>query len=150
MSQSMPDRSGEVESMKKYLSSAVLLLPGVFCCGPAPVRAIKEGELTFKYDVPFVYAEVNADVVEYIKLRDGRVFKMGGSPTEVGKSISNQSRGRDEREDITHNYKYPEGREPFWVLHSFMVKDLGRMQIQFPKGKSINYDYNYYTTEQAT
>ncbi|TRY98566.1 hypothetical protein DNTS_005270, partial [Danionella cerebrum] len=82
---------------------------GVFCCGPAPVRAIKEGELTFKYDVPFVYAEVNADVVEYIKLRDGRVFKMGGSTTEVGKSISTKAVGRDEREDITHSYKYPEG-----------------------------------------
>ncbi|KAF4096311.1 protein-glutamine gamma-glutamyltransferase 2a [Onychostoma macrolepis] len=84
---------------------------GVFCCGPSPVRAIKEGELTFKYDVPFVYAEVNADVVEYIKLRDGRVFKMGGSTTEVGKSISTKAVGRDEREDITHNYKYPEGSE---------------------------------------
>lgn len=114
----MPDRSGEVESMKEYLSPAVLLLPGVFCCGPAPVRAIKEGELTFKYDVPFVYAEVNADVVEYIKLRDGRVFKMGGSTTEVGKSISTKAVGRDEREDITHNYKYPEGREPF--IHSWL------------------------------
>uniref|UniRef100_A0A671LGX1 Protein-glutamine gamma-glutamyltransferase 2 n=1 Tax=Sinocyclocheilus anshuiensis TaxID=1608454 RepID=A0A671LGX1_9TELE len=84
---------------------------GVFSCGPAPVRAIKEGELTFKYDIPFVYAEVNADVVEYIKLRDGRVFKMGGSTTEVGKSISTKAVGRDEREDITHNYKYPEGSE---------------------------------------
>ncbi|NP_001004647.1 protein-glutamine gamma-glutamyltransferase 2a [Danio rerio] len=84
---------------------------GVFCCGPASVRAIKEGELTFKFDVPFVYAEVNADVVEYIKLRDGRVFKMGGSTTEIGKSISTKAVGRDEREDITHNYKYPEGSE---------------------------------------
>lgn len=31
---------------------------GVFCCGPAPVRAIKEGELTKKYDAPFIFAEV--------------------------------------------------------------------------------------------
>ncbi|XP_051955704.1 protein-glutamine gamma-glutamyltransferase 2-like [Xyrauchen texanus] len=84
---------------------------GAFCCGPAPVRAIKEGELTFKYDVPYLFAEVNADVVEYIKLRDGRVFKMGGSTTAVGKFISTKAVGRDEIEDITHNYKYPEGSE---------------------------------------
>uniref|UniRef100_A0A672P0X9 Protein-glutamine gamma-glutamyltransferase 2-like n=1 Tax=Sinocyclocheilus grahami TaxID=75366 RepID=A0A672P0X9_SINGR len=96
---------------------------GVFCCGPAPVRAIKEGELTFKYDIPFVYAKVNADVVEYIKLRDGRVFKMGGSTTEVGKSISTKAVGRDEREDITHNCKYPESREAFWSV-SHLPQDL--------------------------
>ncbi|XP_016086848.1 protein-glutamine gamma-glutamyltransferase 2-like [Sinocyclocheilus grahami] len=90
---------------------------GVFCCGPAPVRAIKEGELTFKYDIPFVYAKVNADVVEYIKLRDGRVFKMGGSTTEVGKSISTKAVGRDEREDITHNCKYPETGATTSVSH---------------------------------
>lgn len=34
------------------------MLSGVFCCGPAPVRAIKEGELTKKYDAPFIFAEV--------------------------------------------------------------------------------------------
>ncbi|KAK7129384.1 hypothetical protein R3I94_017557 [Phoxinus phoxinus] len=84
---------------------------GVHCCGPSSVRAIKEGELTFQYDIPFLYAEVNADVVEYIKLRDGRVFKIGGSTAEVGKYISTKAVGRDEREDITHNYKYPEGSE---------------------------------------
>ncbi|KAI7794545.1 protein-glutamine gamma-glutamyltransferase 2a [Triplophysa rosa] len=84
---------------------------GVFCCGPAPVRAVKEGELTLQCDVPYVYAEVNADVVEYIKLNDGRVVKMSGSTTEVGKSISTKGVGRDEREDITYSYKYPEGSE---------------------------------------
>ncbi|TKS77339.1 Protein-glutamine gamma-glutamyltransferase 2 [Collichthys lucidus] len=31
---------------------------GVFCCGPVPLRAIKEGELTKKYDAPFVFAEI--------------------------------------------------------------------------------------------
>lgn len=82
----------------------------MFCCGPAPVRAVKEGQLTLQYDVPYVYAEVNADVVEYIKLRDGRVVKMSGSTTEVGKSISTKAVGRDEREDITYSYKYPEGK----------------------------------------
>ncbi|XP_066527048.1 protein-glutamine gamma-glutamyltransferase 2a [Hoplias malabaricus] len=84
---------------------------GVFCCGPVPVRAIKEGDLTVKYDAPFVYAEVNADVVDYVILGDGRQVKIGDSTTEVGQCIITKAVGSDERVDITHLYKYPEGSE---------------------------------------
>ena len=31
--------------------------------GPAPVKAIREGELDLLYDVDFMIAEINADVV---------------------------------------------------------------------------------------
>lgn len=70
---------------------------------------MKEGDLSTKYDAPFVYAEVNADVVEYISLSDDKVVKVGGSATQVGQCISTKAVGTDEREDITHHYKYPEG-----------------------------------------
>ncbi|XP_066519605.1 protein-glutamine gamma-glutamyltransferase 2 [Hoplias malabaricus] len=82
---------------------------GVFCCGPVPVRAIKEGELTFKYDAPFVFAEVNADVEEFLKYKDGSTQKIKTYTSQVGYKISTKSVGSDEREDITHLYKYPEG-----------------------------------------
>ncbi|KAJ8359201.1 hypothetical protein SKAU_G00157260 [Synaphobranchus kaupii] len=81
---------------------------GVYCCGPVPLKAIKEGELTFKYDAPFVFAEVNADVLTYMKHKDGSLEKIIGS-TFVGQKISTKSVGSDRREDITHLYKYPEG-----------------------------------------
>ncbi|NWX41955.1 TGM2 glutamyltransferase, partial [Steatornis caripensis] len=83
---------------------------GVFCCGPAPVRAIKEGDLQLKYDIPFIFAEVNADVVYWVVRRDGTQKKSTHSSV-VGKNISTKSVGRDSREDITHTYKYPEGSE---------------------------------------
>ncbi|NXX97719.1 TGM2 glutamyltransferase, partial [Centropus bengalensis] len=83
---------------------------GVFCCGPAPVRAIKEGDLQLKYDIPFVFAEVNADVVYWVVRPDGSEKKSIHSSV-VGKNISTKSVGRDSREDITHTYKYPEGSE---------------------------------------
>ncbi|KAJ8400563.1 hypothetical protein AAFF_G00393320 [Aldrovandia affinis] len=83
---------------------------GVYCCGPIPLKAIKEGDLTFKYDAPFVFAEVNADVLTYMKHKDGRVEKIIGS-TLVGQQISTKSVGSDRREDITHLYKYPEGSD---------------------------------------
>lgn len=79
-------------------------------CGPVPVRAVKEGDLNVKYDAPCVYAEVNADVVEYIVLSDDKVVKVGGSATYVGQCISTKAVGTDERVDITHLYKYPEGK----------------------------------------
>ncbi|KAJ8259032.1 hypothetical protein COCON_G00180440 [Conger conger] len=81
---------------------------GVFCCGPVPLKAIKQGELTFKYDAPFVFAEVNADVLTYTRHKDGKVTKVIHS-TSVGRTISTKSVGTDRREDITHLYKYPEG-----------------------------------------
>ncbi|TRY58623.1 hypothetical protein DNTS_007622 [Danionella cerebrum] len=81
---------------------------GVFCCGPVPVQAIKEGQLTFKYDAPFVFAEVNADLVYFLKYKDGSSRKVVYDQ-KVGQKISTKSVSRDQREDITHNYKYPEG-----------------------------------------
>lgn len=88
------------------------LLPqsGTYCCGPVSVRAIKEGDLSTKYDAPFVFAEVNADVVDWIRQEDGSVLKSINRSLVVGQKISTKSVGRDDREDITHNYKYPEGR----------------------------------------
>ncbi|XP_059189614.1 protein-glutamine gamma-glutamyltransferase 2-like [Centropristis striata] len=82
---------------------------GVFCCGPCPLKAIKEGELTKKYDAPFIFAEVNADVVDLVCLPSGEFVKFAGSTKSVGRFISTKSVGSDERHDITHQYKYPEG-----------------------------------------
>ncbi|XP_068120004.1 protein-glutamine gamma-glutamyltransferase 2 isoform X2 [Hyperolius riggenbachi] len=83
---------------------------GIYCCGPAPVIAVKEGELGLKYDVPFVFAEVNADTIYYIQQKDGSV-RQTRHISQVGQNISTKAVGKDTREDITHNYKYPEGSE---------------------------------------
>ncbi|XP_043946131.1 protein-glutamine gamma-glutamyltransferase 2 [Protopterus annectens] len=83
---------------------------GVYCCGPAPVQAIREGDIKVKYDLPFVFAEVNADVIYWMQRRDGKDEKVVHSSV-IGKSISTKSVGSDAREDITYHYKYPEGSE---------------------------------------
>lgn len=108
--------------------------PGEFCCGPCPVAAIKEGDLDVKYDAPFVFAEVNADIIHWITYADGRRQKVttGVSPRHskvsgeiswtlfwqiredqgnVGRNISTKSVFGDAREDVTSLYKYPEGRQ---------------------------------------
>uniref|UniRef100_A0A8D0HTV2 Protein-glutamine gamma-glutamyltransferase 2 n=1 Tax=Sphenodon punctatus TaxID=8508 RepID=A0A8D0HTV2_SPHPU len=81
---------------------------GVYCCGPAPIKAIKEGDLPLKYEVQFIFAEVNADVAYWMLQSDGS-RKRTTHTSMVGKNISTKTVGRDSKEDITHNYKYPEG-----------------------------------------
>ncbi|CAN9498694.1 unnamed protein product [Ophioblennius macclurei] len=85
------------------------LSDGVFCCGPCPVAAIKEGNLGVKYDAPFVFAEVNADIISWIVYPDGRRQKIQVNESGVGKNISTKSVYGDYREDVTLHYKYPEG-----------------------------------------
>ncbi|TNN01015.1 hypothetical protein fugu_012261 [Takifugu bimaculatus] len=82
---------------------------GTFCCGPCPVAAIKEGNLGVKYDAPFVFAEVNADIVHWITYADGRRQKIREDQANVGRNISTKSVFGDAREDVTRLYKYPEG-----------------------------------------
>ncbi|KAJ0069509.1 hypothetical protein NL108_008461, partial [Boleophthalmus pectinirostris] len=85
------------------------LSEGKFCCGPCPVAAIKEGDLSVKYDAPFIFAEVNADIVEWIVRSDGQKQKVKVDERYVGSYISTKSVWSDQREDVTQNYKYPEG-----------------------------------------
>ncbi|XP_033823458.1 protein-glutamine gamma-glutamyltransferase 2 [Periophthalmus magnuspinnatus] len=85
------------------------LSEGKFCCGPCPVAAIKEGNLTVKYDAPFIFAEVNADIVEWVVRRDGQKQKARVDESSVGMYISTKGVWGDHREDVTQNYKYPEG-----------------------------------------
>ncbi|XP_062381631.1 protein-glutamine gamma-glutamyltransferase 2-like [Sardina pilchardus] len=82
---------------------------GVFCCGPTPVKAILEGHTDMKYDVGFVFAEVNADQVTWLLQANGSKSRLYTDTRSVGKNISTKAVGRDRREDITANYKYPEG-----------------------------------------
>jgi hypothetical protein len=49
-----------------YPFVVITLISGQYRCGPAPVSAIKKGEIgRVQYDAPFIFAEVNADVVEW-------------------------------------------------------------------------------------
>eukprot|EP00794_Sanderia_malayensis_P004718 gene4718-5341_t len=52
---------------------------GKYRCGPASVRAIKEGKVNLKYDAKFIFAEVNADKVYWKfnkELNDFEPFKV--------------------------------------------------------------------------
>lgn len=62
------------QNVKLYQNPRVILVflychftyTGMFCCGPAPVSAIRNGETNLKYDTPFVFAMVNADCITWL------------------------------------------------------------------------------------
>ncbi|XP_064416453.1 protein-glutamine gamma-glutamyltransferase K [Latimeria chalumnae] len=84
---------------------------GTYCCGPASLRAIKNGLVFLKYDAPFIFAEVNCDRIYWQRKADGTFEKFDVVKNAVGHKISTKAVGSDEREDITHLYKYQEGSE---------------------------------------
>lgn len=82
---------------------------GVYRCGPAPVRAVKYGEVVRPYDCNFLFAEVNADKLFWLYKGPNQPLKLVRKDTlAIGQLISTKAVGRWEREDITSSYKFPE------------------------------------------
>lgn len=92
---------------------------GIYRCGPASVTAVKEGDVDLKHDVPFVFAEVNADRVAWTYDSATRNKKPLHTDTRsIGQSISTKAVGSYARVDVTNTYKYEEGKEKscFWLV----------------------------------
>ncbi|KAF3856825.1 hypothetical protein F7725_017548 [Dissostichus mawsoni] len=92
---------------------------GIFCCGPAPVKAILKGATNLKYDIPFVFSEVNADCIDWLVMADGSKLNIFSDTVRVGHNISTKSVGSTKRLDITDSYKYREGTEKERVVFEY-------------------------------
>ncbi|XP_068451422.1 transglutaminase 5, like [Clinocottus analis] len=88
---------------------------GVFCCGPAPVKAIKDRRIDLFYDVPFVYAEVNADI-HRIVVSEGRVVGHTRDTEKVGSLLCTKAVGLPRHQNITGDYKLI--RSPYSTISS--------------------------------
>ncbi|XP_043081664.1 coagulation factor XIII A chain-like [Puntigrus tetrazona] len=84
---------------------------GLYRCGPTSVNAIKEGQLSYPFDARFVFAELNSDVVYYRSDKYGNKKIVSVDTTYVGKLIVTKKVNSGAYEDITSNYKYPEGSD---------------------------------------
>ncbi|CAH1269454.1 TGM1 [Branchiostoma lanceolatum] len=89
---------------------------GVYQCGPCPVSAVKNGQVYLPFDTRFVFAAVNADIMTFQIFEDPEsvyqyVEKRSVRKSAVGWNISTKKVGCNEREDITENYKHPEGSD---------------------------------------
>ncbi|XP_075882707.1 protein-glutamine gamma-glutamyltransferase 5-like isoform X2 [Nelusetta ayraudi] len=77
---------------------------GVFCCGPCPVGAIRRRHLTARFDAPFVYASVDANIVRRV-VSHGRVVGTAVDTESVGSFICTKSVDSDAAENLTPAYK---------------------------------------------
>uniref|UniRef100_A0A3Q3KL79 Transglutaminase-like domain-containing protein n=1 Tax=Monopterus albus TaxID=43700 RepID=A0A3Q3KL79_MONAL len=81
---------------------------GFYRCGPASVAAVKEGLLCHPFDLRFVFAEVQSEVVCMKRDRYGTLTPFAVYKDYVGKAIYTKAIGSTAPEDITHTYKYPD------------------------------------------
>eukprot|EP00079_Xenopus_tropicalis_P011013 XP_002936471.1 PREDICTED: coagulation factor XIII A chain [Xenopus tropicalis] len=84
---------------------------GMFRCGPASVQAIKHGHACFQFDTPFIFSEVNSDIVYSRAMKDGSKVIEHIDKTHVGQKILTKQIGGDDPQDITDLYKFSEGTE---------------------------------------
>ncbi|XP_060593813.1 protein-glutamine gamma-glutamyltransferase K-like [Ruditapes philippinarum] len=96
---------------------------GIYCLGPMSLKAIKSGRVYLPYDGPMAFAEVNADKILWMNYSPGKLRAVKTDKSFVGKLISTKKplansastdwmTGLDkDREDITDQYKFPEGTE---------------------------------------
>ncbi|XP_030786010.1 erythrocyte membrane protein band 4.2 isoform X3 [Rhinopithecus roxellana] len=78
-------------------------------CDLVPVRAVKEGTLRLTPAVSDLFAAINASCVVWKCCEDGKLELTDSNTKYVGNNISTKGVGSDRCEDITQNYKYPEG-----------------------------------------
>ncbi|KAM3922471.1 protein-glutamine gamma-glutamyltransferase E-like [Leptodactylus fuscus] len=113
---------------------------GVYCCGPASVHAIKEGDIELDYDGPFIFSEVNADRITWVQYDKDLREKVYTDIESVGKNISTKAVGSDKRVDITDTYKYPEESEKersVYLKARKKLLDMGIIDKNSPKKRSI-------------
>lgn len=80
-------------------------------CGPAPVAAIKRGDVYLDYDTKFIFAEVNADRIMWLVGPNNEMtaVKEKTETSSIGNQISTKMVGKNLLNDITSDYKFKEG-----------------------------------------
>ncbi|KAE8596954.1 hypothetical protein XENTR_v10016294 [Xenopus tropicalis] len=103
------------------------LSQGVYECGPCSLAAVKNGDVYLPYDGKFVFAEINADRICWLvkdKQGDEPPIQIRQEKSCIGECISTKTVNMNVREDITVQYKHPEGspeeRETFQKACSFL------------------------------
>ncbi|RWS24087.1 hypothetical protein B4U80_13275, partial [Leptotrombidium deliense] len=71
--------------------------------GPTPVNAVKMGIVDAKFDLPFVYSEVNADIVYW---KEESIYLIETS--KIGAAVVTKQLNSNTYIDITHDYKAKE------------------------------------------
>lgn len=102
-------------------------IAGNFQCGPAPVKAIREQRVDVLYDVPFVYAEVNASVQVNI-CRGKKVLSYIVEKNRLGTFICTKSLGSNKPMNITASYKNTGNK---WAVFTKLIHARFKITLHF-------------------
>lgn len=123
-----------IQCLDILLQNSILLLPGVFTCGPCPVRAIRNGDLYLGYDTKFLFAEVNGDRVFWTVDSEGNMTPVFKDIDVVGKFMSTKAVNTISRDDVTSKYKHETGIRVLThfciVLANFCIRAFKRLNGQ--------------------
>ncbi|KAA0713280.1 Protein-glutamine gamma-glutamyltransferase 5 [Triplophysa tibetana] len=103
---------------------------GMYRCGPAALRAIRDRSVEAQYDVSFVYAAVNADVRTMI-VRDGKVLSSETDTRRVGTLICTKCPGSMQMLNITSQYKTETAPKDVAVSLALLKTPVVRQNIIF-------------------
>lgn len=112
------------------------LSDGEFQMGPAPLSAVS-GNTGGKYDVDFVYAEVDADVKYFKPDATGKDKLIRTNTTHVGKNITTKKVGGTAKEDITSAYKAAPASGPTVLPSNVSVELLAPAGV--PVGSKVDW-----------
>ncbi|KAL4235095.1 Transglutaminase/protease-like ues [Mactra antiquata] len=118
---------------------------GIYCMGPMPIKAIKEGNVTIPYDGKFVFAEVNGDKLTYLVQSYGNIL-MKIEHDCVGKAMSTKRPLSSERDDVTSQYKYADGSKEGRNAVKRAKQATGDDSLYEEKPKDIIFELSDYET----
>ncbi|RWS15713.1 hemocyte protein-glutamine gamma-glutamyltransferase-like protein [Dinothrombium tinctorium] len=126
---------------------------GLYRTGPTSIESVRRGEINFPYDAPFVFSEVNADVVHW-QLDERSTLgwkKIKTNKYHVGRKLMTKRSGIDDNspgglgdaEDITDLYKFKEGTEEerMAVLNAARIGGLSFLfELPEPGKEDVDFD----------
>lgn len=123
----------------------------VYQAGPASLTAVRRGEIGFQYDTPFLFAEVNADLIHWQEDSQMEIGykKMRTNNYHVGRSMFTKKcnefddDGDDDALDILDEYKNKEGTdaERLAVLNAARAGGLSHIyDIPTPDKEDVFFD----------
>ncbi|KAK3851990.1 hypothetical protein Pcinc_041401 [Petrolisthes cinctipes] len=117
-------------------------------CGPVSLVAVRRGDIGLNYDAPFVFAEVNADVMHWGEDPESHWgwSRMKMNKYHVGRAILTKNVARDDdvgdadQEDVVGEYKNAEGTAAERLSIHNAVRGSRRAQQYYEYKKDIKED----------
>lgn len=145
-----PDLPPGFDGWQAYDPTPQECLEGVFTCGPASVKAIRQGELFYGYDTKFMFAEVQGDRVHWTVDQEGNMTPIYKENKVIGKCISTKAVSTISREDLTNNYKYPEGSCEESVTLELASRLSSQRTVSVPEPSANDIEFSFNTDMQRT